>query len=254
MDFGNIASSGIKTTGQWIYEGLEEVVYSTITLNSSLSFDFNGTDLYFLMARGTNAGQGVFVLDGKSFEFDGFAPSTQTAVCGLCITNLPSQQHNVNLTYTSLGRADVDVAFLFISALIYNNDLTVQPNETTPVGAPTQPPPATPGVSISVILGATLGIVGVLLASAIVFYFYRRSRRRSNWKDDYHNVQSSSSLARKPSATVPGQTDHSMRVRTEAPQAAVALNVDQLTVQVERLANMLEVPGPPPAYDGEDVN
>jgi hypothetical protein len=61
-----------------------------------------------MMYRSPECGQATIMLDGKSYPFDGFSPQAQDMVCGLCIDNLPLQEHFLNVTLISHGRSTIE--------------------------------------------------------------------------------------------------------------------------------------------------
>jgi len=158
---------------------------STETIGASMAFNFTGDALYLMMYRGPYCGLASVNLDGKDYSFDGFSQQTDDMVCGLCIDDLPLQEHFLNVTLTSHGRSTVEN---FTYLLVY--DIIYTANGSDPNGFPTNSPynsgsdSSTPsssssssGVSIPLVVGATVGVIAIVASSAIAVYFYRRNRR-----------------------------------------------------------------------------
>jgi len=177
----------------------------TSQIGSSLSLSFNGSALYVFMPKDSAFGDGVIVLDGKSYPWNGFAAELDTTnlrPCGLCITDLDSDiEHNVNVTLTSHGDStDPQLAYLEVTEIIYTENQTATPGNifnypgtSTSGGDPgssesPSPSPSTstsssspsPTLPMAAIIGGAVGGAVVLLSLfGAIFYLYRRNRQLS---------------------------------------------------------------------------
>jgi len=281
-------NNNVTTSGQWstIFTGSGQA-YGTTVLNASFAFNFTGTDLYVFMERGAGFGSSLFVLDGKSYNFDGFSAKDENNVCGLCISNLPDQQHSLNMTFNSIGRStegpnDTVVA---VSDLIYTNDSgdnATTPSTNSGPSGPASPAPST-GSSNTVPLAvvASIAVVIILVLAGVAIYFYRRSRYLARLVASRETTRGEGGYGRlmvESNGTGPSTIDTTTRTSpltpssssdpfsasslqarpsgsrstTGPPRDSVTRNMDVLTAQVQRLANILEDPVmPPPAYDGD---